>query len=193
MRKPRAAAGAFWAYAFPSALLALSLPVLPLFRSFLRPPLGLPLAVEPNIPLESLALLGLGAFTFDLGLLLAVVRSRDGIAPRPPTPGLGIPVSGKDGGKTERTRRRPIMRSRSVIIVYLVIGVVVAVIRDYVDIDNLSDVISFALAVVLWPLVLLDVDLHVGGGGRRRRGVLVSALPMLSYLRSLVERSLSRQ
>jgi hypothetical protein len=85
------------------------------------------------------------------------------------------------------------MRSRTLIIVYLVIGVIVAVTRDYVDIDNLSDIISFALAVVLWPLVLLGVNLHVGGGGRRRRGAVVSALPMLSYLRALIERGLNRR
>lgn len=87
------------------------------------------------------------------------------------------------------------MRSRygTLIIVYLVIGVIVAVIKDYVDLDSVADIISLALAIALWPLVLLGIDLHVGDGGRRRRGALVGALPMLTYIRAMMKRGLNRR
>ena len=47
-------------------------------------------------------------------------------------------------------------------LVYLVIGVVVAATHDYFDRLNLLRlVLSAILAVVLWPLVLLGIDLHI--------------------------------
>jgi hypothetical protein len=46
--------------------------------------------------------------------------------------------------------------------VYLVIGVIVAAMNDYFDhLGTIKRVISALLAIVLWPLVLLDVDLHI--------------------------------
>lgn len=73
------------------------------------------------------------------------------------------------------------VRGRLIVIVYLVIGVIVAASRDYFDrIDNVEGIISAALGVVLWPLLLLDVNLRIGrlddDGGRRRGLVWVPAL-----------------
>jgi hypothetical protein len=49
-------------------------------------------------------------------------------------------------------------------LVYLVIGFVVAANRDYLDsLDSLREIISAILAVVLWPLVLLGVNLNIRG------------------------------
>jgi hypothetical protein len=46
--------------------------------------------------------------------------------------------------------------------VYLVVGVIVAAMNDYFDhLGTIKRVISALLAIVLWPLVLLDVDLHI--------------------------------
>lgn len=51
-----------------------------------------------------------------------------------------------------------------IIIVYLAVGLVVASNNDYLGtLDDLSAVISALLAVLLWPLVLLGIDLHIGG------------------------------
>jgi ABC-type Na+ efflux pump permease subunit len=51
-----------------------------------------------------------------------------------------------------------------IVIVYFVIGAVVAANRDYLDsLDTLREIISAVLAIVLWPLVLLGVDLHIRG------------------------------
>jgi hypothetical protein len=66
---------------------------------------------------------------------------------------------------------------RLLLIIYLVIGVVVAASKDYIDgINNIEDVISAALGVVLWPLLLVDVNLRIGrlddDGGRRRDGLV---------------------
>ena len=53
-------------------------------------------------------------------------------------------------------------RNRLVTIVYLIIGVVVASERGYLqNLDHLKRLISAALAVVLWPLLLLGIDLRV--------------------------------
>jgi hypothetical protein len=51
-----------------------------------------------------------------------------------------------------------------IFLVYLGIGLVVAANHHYLgDLNNLSQVVSAVLAVVLWPLVLLGIDLHIGG------------------------------
>jgi hypothetical protein len=47
-------------------------------------------------------------------------------------------------------------------LVYLVIGIVIAATHDYFkNFDTVKRVISALLAVLLWPLVLLGVDLHI--------------------------------
>jgi hypothetical protein len=45
-------------------------------------------------------------------------------------------------------------------VVYLIIGVVVALGNGYA-IHGVSELLSFVLAMFLWPLVLLGVNLHV--------------------------------
>ena len=48
------------------------------------------------------------------------------------------------------------------IIVYLVIGVIVANSHHYfTDLNSLTAVLSAVLAVVLWPLILFGVSLHI--------------------------------
>lgn len=45
-------------------------------------------------------------------------------------------------------------------LVYLVIGVVVAADKNYFEnVDKLKHVVELILAVLLWPLVLLGVDM----------------------------------
>jgi hypothetical protein len=45
-------------------------------------------------------------------------------------------------------------------VLYLLIGVVVALSNGYA-IHTIGELLSFVLAVLLWPLVLLNVNLHV--------------------------------
>jgi hypothetical protein len=48
------------------------------------------------------------------------------------------------------------------IVAYIVIGVIVAANEDYLqNLGNFRRIISALLAIVLWPLVLLGVDLHI--------------------------------
>ncbi|GAA4749969.1 hypothetical protein [Actinomycetospora chibensis] len=57
-------------------------------------------------------------------------------------------------------------RNRSVslgTVVYLIIGLVVALSNGY-GITDLSSLLSFLLALFLWPLVLLGIDLHLSLG-----------------------------
>jgi hypothetical protein len=49
-----------------------------------------------------------------------------------------------------------------VLAVYLVIGIIVAYDQHYITSALLKRLVSMLLGIVLWPLLLLDVDLHVG-------------------------------
>jgi len=54
------------------------------------------------------------------------------------------------------------MRISLVGLVYLVIGLVVAANHHYLNnLDALKPILSALLAIVLWPLILLGIDLHV--------------------------------
>jgi hypothetical protein len=53
-------------------------------------------------------------------------------------------------------------RTTALLIIYLVIGVVVAYSEDYLEnLDRVRRLISAVLAIVLWPLVLLGFDVKV--------------------------------
>ncbi|MGH3765781.1 MAG: hypothetical protein ACRDS0_15675 [Pseudonocardiaceae bacterium] len=45
-------------------------------------------------------------------------------------------------------------------LLYIIIGVVVALTNGY-SIHTIGELLSFLLAVLLWPLVLLNVNLHI--------------------------------
>ena len=54
------------------------------------------------------------------------------------------------------------MRISAVGVIYLVVGAVVAAPHDFFEsIDTLKRFLSAVLAVVLWPLILIGIDLHV--------------------------------
>lgn len=54
------------------------------------------------------------------------------------------------------------MRSGIGSLIYVIIGVVVASANHYfAHVNTLKPVISALLAIVLWPLVLLGINLHV--------------------------------
>ncbi len=58
------------------------------------------------------------------------------------------------------TRRR---RGISIgLLLWIIIGVFFAVIRGYITTSLLIDVASALLAILLWPLLLLGIDLRVG-------------------------------
>ena len=62
------------------------------------------------------------------------------------------------------------------LLAYLVIGVIVAAIKDYLgDVGSLGDIINLLLAILLWPLILVgvDFDLKIGGddgNGEKKEG-----------------------
>jgi hypothetical protein len=54
------------------------------------------------------------------------------------------------------------MRSSLGTIVWVVIGIVVASAHHYFNhLDSLRPIVSALLAIALWPLVLLGINLHV--------------------------------
>ena len=47
-------------------------------------------------------------------------------------------------------------------LIYVAVGVFVAYSKDYLEnVDTVKRVISALLAILLWPLLLLGVDLHI--------------------------------
>lgn len=52
---------------------------------------------------------------------------------------------------------------RIVLLIYILVGLYVAWVYDYITPSLLRDVAEALLAVFLWFLVLLGVDLHLGG------------------------------
>ena len=46
-------------------------------------------------------------------------------------------------------------------LIYLAVGLVVALTNGYNSIAGLSEILSLLIAIVLWPAVLLGVDLHL--------------------------------
>jgi K+-transporting ATPase A subunit len=49
-------------------------------------------------------------------------------------------------------------------IAYLIAGLIVAANDNYLrELESVRQVVSAVLAIVLWPLVLLGVDLHIRG------------------------------
>jgi hypothetical protein len=75
-------------------------------------------------------------------------------------------------------------------IVYLIVGVIVASAQGYLgDIGGLGEALNLLLAIILWPLLLVGVDFKIkigndNGGGRNRNGFLPLAGPALAYLRA---------
>jgi hypothetical protein len=66
-----------------------------------------------------------------------------------------------------------------VFLVYLVAGLVIANDHHYfANLHGVDAIVSAILAVVLWPLILLDVNLHIGGGrpGKPRASMLIPYL-----------------
>jgi hypothetical protein len=54
------------------------------------------------------------------------------------------------------------LRPKVVGLIYVAIGIAVAASKDYFDnIETAKRVLSAALAIFLWPLLFLGVDLHI--------------------------------
>jgi len=51
--------------------------------------------------------------------------------------------------------------SQFVVLIYLIVGVYIAWTKNYLTVNLLKNVLSALLAILLWFLVLLHVDLHV--------------------------------
>jgi hypothetical protein len=55
-----------------------------------------------------------------------------------------------------------VLPRKLLLLVYLGVGVAVAASKDYLeDLDTLKRIVSGVLAIVLWPLLFLGIDLRV--------------------------------
>ncbi|MGN9837429.1 hypothetical protein ACTMTI_04810 [Nonomuraea sp. H19] len=50
-----------------------------------------------------------------------------------------------------------------IVLIYVIVGIYVAWLYDYITPGLLRDLAEALLAVFLWFLVLLGIDLHIGG------------------------------
>ncbi|HJU03376.1 MAG TPA: hypothetical protein VJ966_19440 [Actinomycetes bacterium] len=46
-------------------------------------------------------------------------------------------------------------------LIYVLVGIYIAFAYDYIGIELVKRIISVLLAIFLWPLILLGVDLHI--------------------------------
>jgi hypothetical protein len=47
-------------------------------------------------------------------------------------------------------------------LIYVAVGVVIAAQKDYLEnVETVKAIVSALLAILLWPLLLLGIDLHV--------------------------------
>jgi hypothetical protein len=65
-----------------------------------------------------------------------------------------------------------------ILIAYLVLGIVVASTHHYLShLGSIKAIAAAVLAVLLWPLVLLGVNLHLGTTGKgKKAAALVASL-----------------
>jgi hypothetical protein len=57
-------------------------------------------------------------------------------------------------------------RGGLILVVYLLIGVIVALTQGYFEgLGNITDILEAVVAVLIWPLVLIGVDVNFSGGG----------------------------
>ena len=77
------------------------------------------------------------------------------------------------------------MMRRVGMIIYLVIGVLVASANGYLgDVGSLGGLLNLLLAIVLWPLVLLGVDFKLRFGGRKDRSLGLMFLAPVMHIKA---------
>jgi hypothetical protein len=55
-----------------------------------------------------------------------------------------------------------VFRSRFLFVLWVVVGIIVAATNEYFErLDTVRLLLSAVLAILLWPLVLLGIDLHI--------------------------------
>jgi hypothetical protein len=53
------------------------------------------------------------------------------------------------------------MRFSLITLVYLAVGVVVALTHGYNSVAGLTEILSLIVAIILWPAVLFGINLHL--------------------------------
>jgi hypothetical protein len=68
---------------------------------------------------------------------------------------------------------------RLIALIYLVIGVLVAAARNYFErLDNVRGIVSLLIAILVWPVVVFDVDVRIGGDDKGSNGSVLLPLGM---------------
>jgi hypothetical protein len=77
---------------------------------------------------------------------------------QPAAGGADYPASHRQGGEGANVFRR---RFSLLGLIYVLVGIYVAFAHDYITIRVVKLVLSALLAIFLWPLILLGVDLRI--------------------------------
>jgi ABC-type Na+ efflux pump permease subunit len=65
-------------------------------------------------------------------------------------------------------RERPLRLGGILVLVYVLVGVLVAFNQDYFSgLSDPADYLEALIAILIWPIVLLGFDVNIGGGPRK--------------------------
>lgn len=80
---------------------------------------------------------------------------------------------------------------RLLALIYIVIGVLVAAARNYFErLDSVNGIVSLLIAILVWPVIVFDVDVRIGRDGNgRNNSVLLPFALMWFIVRGRVARS----
>ncbi|HZA39385.1 MAG TPA: hypothetical protein VFA00_02035 [Actinomycetota bacterium] len=63
---------------------------------------------------------------------------------------------------------------RLLALIYIVIGVLVAAARNYFErLDSVRGIVSLLIAILVWPVVVFDIDVRIGRDGNGKNGSLL--------------------
>ena len=79
---------------------------------------------------------------------------------------------------------------RLLVLIYVVIGVLVAAARNYFErLDSVRGIVSLLIAILVWPVIVFDVDVRIGDDENgRNNGALLPFGLMWFIVRDLVAR-----
>jgi hypothetical protein len=78
---------------------------------------------------------------------------------------------------------------RLLVLIYVVIGVLVAAARNYFErLDSVRGIVSLLIAILVWPVIVFDVDVRIGDENERNNGALLGIGLMWFSMRRLVAR-----
>ena len=72
---------------------------------------------------------------------------------------------------------------RLLALIYVVIGVLVAAARNYFErLDSVRGIVSLLIAILVWPVIVFDVDVRIGDDGNGRNNGALLPLGLMWFI-----------